>query len=235
MSLFRVTERHGAPQQRSQRTRDRILSAAWDAFTSEGFDRASTKRIAAAAGVNSALIFRYFGSKHGLYQEAVLEPLQHQLSAFVETWDSYGRVPHPASRTATDFLGGLYDLFRGSPDVAQALMTVGSAGDHERAREFSARFEHLLGRVDDVVDSEAGERGWSAYDTRLTTRISFGIAFSFAVLGDLLFPPASPQPSRDDLVDGMAAYVLRSISNPGGATPWQAPPDTDPPAVSGGR
>lgn len=218
-----------APQQRSQRTRDRILSAAWDAFTSEGFDRASTKRIAAAAGVNSALIFRYFGSKDGLYQVAVLEPLQRQLAAFVETWDSYGRVPHPASRTATDFLGGLYDLFRGSPDVAQALMSVGSAGDHERAQDFSARFEHLLSRVDDVVDAEASERGWSAYDTRLTTRISFGIAFSFAVLGDLLFPPASPQPSRDDLVEGMAAYVLRSISNPGGATPWQAAPDAGTP------
>ncbi|HEY1973687.1 MAG TPA: TetR/AcrR family transcriptional regulator [Pseudonocardia sp.] len=210
------------PQARSRRTRDRILNAAWDAFTSEGFDRASTKRIAAAAGVNSSLIFRYFGSKDGLYQEAVLEPLQRQLAAFVQTWDSYGRAPHPATRTATDFLGGLYDLFRSSPEVAQALMSVGSAGDHERAREFSARFEHLLSRVDDVVDAEARERGWSAYNTRLTTRITFGIAFSFAVLGDLLFPPASPQPSRDDLVNGMAAYVLRSISNPGGATPWQA-------------
>ena len=204
------------PQQRSLRTRERILSAAWDAFTSEGFDRASTKRIAAAAGVNSSMIFRYFGSKSGLYEEAVLEPLQRQLTEFVRTWESYGSLPHPATRTATDFLGGLYDLFRGSPDVAQALISVGTATEHERIREFIDRIERLLRRVDDVVDAEARERGWSAYDTRFTTRISFGIAFSMAVLGDLLFPPASPQPTREDLVDGMAAYVLRSISNPGG-------------------
>jgi AcrR family transcriptional regulator len=212
-----------APGPRSQRTRDRILQAAWDTFISEGFDRASTKRIAADAGVNSALIFRYFGSKSGLYQAAVLQPLQQQLNAFIESWESYGRSPHPATRTAVDFLGGLYDLFTANPEVAQALMTVGATAGDPGAREFSARFENLLSRVDDVVDAEAGARGWSSYNTRPTTRISFGIAFSFAMLHDLLFPLSSARPSRDEIVEGMSAYVLRSISNAGGPMPWHGP------------
>jgi AcrR family transcriptional regulator len=201
------------PQQRSVRTRERILDAAGQAFHREGFDRASTKRIAAAAGVNSSMIFRYFGSKSGLYEEAVLEPLQRRLGEFVRSWDAYGNEPHPAARTATDFLGGLYDLLTDNPEVARALVSIGTHGAGEG--DVAARIDDLLRRVDEVVDAEARERGWSGYDTRFTTRISFGIAFSFAVLGDLLFPPARPQPSRDEMVEGMATYVLRSISSPG--------------------
>lgn len=53
-------------------TRADLLSAAMRLFTLHGYDRTTTRDIAAAAGVNVALIARYFGSKDGLYA-AVLE------------------------------------------------------------------------------------------------------------------------------------------------------------------
>ena len=53
-------------------TKSVILAAAKRAFTAKGFDAAGVRDIAADAGVNIALINRYFGSKEGLFMEAVV-------------------------------------------------------------------------------------------------------------------------------------------------------------------
>lgn len=49
-------------------TRGRILDAAAQLFTERGYDGASTRAIAARAGVNEVTLFRQFGSKKGLFQ-----------------------------------------------------------------------------------------------------------------------------------------------------------------------
>lgn len=52
-------------------TREAILRAALQAFAQRGFDGASTREIAAAAGVNHGLLRHYFGPKQKLWQAAV--------------------------------------------------------------------------------------------------------------------------------------------------------------------
>ncbi|MDE0589980.1 TetR family transcriptional regulator [Halocynthiibacter sp. C4] len=52
-------------------TREDILTAAQKLFTAKGFDGAGMREIAAEAGINVALINRYYGSKHGLYKAVV--------------------------------------------------------------------------------------------------------------------------------------------------------------------
>ncbi|PSK99527.1 TetR family transcriptional regulator [Murinocardiopsis flavida] len=54
-------------------TRKRILDSARELFTAEGYAQVSSRRIAAAAGVNVALINRYFGAKRGLLAEVIAE------------------------------------------------------------------------------------------------------------------------------------------------------------------
>jgi TetR/AcrR family transcriptional regulator len=64
---------HGARRQaRSGETRAAILGAAEQIFASAGLEGARTDAIAAAAGVNKALLYYYFKSKEALY-EAVVE------------------------------------------------------------------------------------------------------------------------------------------------------------------
>ena len=57
----------GAPRGDSAVTRKVILAAARDLFATHGVDGVSVRQIAAAAGVNHALVHRYFGTKerHG--------------------------------------------------------------------------------------------------------------------------------------------------------------------------
>lgn len=59
------------PADRPVETRDRILDAALREFASNGLAGARTERIAAAAGVNKALLYYYFESKEKLYHAAL--------------------------------------------------------------------------------------------------------------------------------------------------------------------
>lgn len=52
-------------------TRSAILNAAVNVFSQHGFRGSTTRRIADAASVNEVTIFRYFGSKEALIQEAI--------------------------------------------------------------------------------------------------------------------------------------------------------------------
>jgi TetR/AcrR family transcriptional regulator len=54
-------------------SRQRILDAALDEFTEFGLSGARVDRIAAAAGVNKAMLYYYFASKENLYKQAVQE------------------------------------------------------------------------------------------------------------------------------------------------------------------
>jgi len=56
----------------AQATADRIRHCAQAVFHEKGYDAATTREIANRAGVNIALIKRYYGSKLGLFKAAVL-------------------------------------------------------------------------------------------------------------------------------------------------------------------
>lgn len=58
-------------QQATASSAEKILQAATHLFAQENFNAVSIKQIAAASGVNSALISYYFGGKKNLYQEVL--------------------------------------------------------------------------------------------------------------------------------------------------------------------
>src|SRR5688500_5386572 len=57
--------------------RDRILQAAAHVYAETGFRGATTRRIAAAAGVNEVTLFRIFGSKSALLDEVLQAGASH--------------------------------------------------------------------------------------------------------------------------------------------------------------
>lgn len=61
----RASEARARPRDR-RATREALLEAAVEVFARRGYDAATTRELAAAAGVNEGLIQRYFGGKAGL-------------------------------------------------------------------------------------------------------------------------------------------------------------------------
>ncbi|WP_431806689.1 TetR family transcriptional regulator [Microbacterium paraoxydans] len=72
---------HAAPRRRGRPrggsdSRERILAAAVDEFGEHGYDGSTVRSIAGRAGVDSALVHHYFGTKADLFAEAVGIPLR---------------------------------------------------------------------------------------------------------------------------------------------------------------
>ncbi|MFE5893102.1 TetR family transcriptional regulator [Streptomyces sp. Marseille-Q5077] len=59
------------PRTESADTRDRILNAAREEFSERGYEKTSVRGIAKAAGVDSALVHHYFGTKEQVFEASV--------------------------------------------------------------------------------------------------------------------------------------------------------------------
>src|SRR5262245_49772559 len=74
--------RKTASQKRSRLTVEALLEATTRVLTREGYDRASTNKIAAVAGVSIGSLYQYFPSKEALVA-AVIDRHTHELSQVV--------------------------------------------------------------------------------------------------------------------------------------------------------
>lgn len=96
-----------ARRRNAEATRQDILDAARGRFACEGYDRAGLREIAADAGVDAALISRYFGSKDELFS-AVLASTSNAEELFHGTPEEFAaRMAHmmvrePQSDTKLD-------------------------------------------------------------------------------------------------------------------------------------
>ena len=75
MTEQKPLRRRGRPRGGSD-SRERIIGAAVDEFGEQGYDGATIRSIAARAGVDSALVHHYFGTKADLFAEAIGIPLR---------------------------------------------------------------------------------------------------------------------------------------------------------------
>ena len=66
-----TTPRAGSRADQRRRTEARILDAATQVFISAGYDRATIRAVASAAGVDAGLVMHYFGSKQELYRRVI--------------------------------------------------------------------------------------------------------------------------------------------------------------------
>src|SRR5215813_10824980 len=79
---LQTNPRKSACQERSRLTVDAILEATTRVLIKEGYDRASTNKIAAVAGVSIGSLYQYFPSKEALVA-AVIDRHTHELTQVV--------------------------------------------------------------------------------------------------------------------------------------------------------
>jgi TetR/AcrR family transcriptional regulator len=114
------------PARRRATTRAAILAAAERVFAEAGLAGARTEAIAAAAGVNKALLYYYFQSKERLYA-AVIED---HLRAFNRQALALLAAPGPARVVLLRYVGLHFDFIsarhRHAPLFQQLMMTGGA-------------------------------------------------------------------------------------------------------------
>jgi AcrR family transcriptional regulator len=90
------TKRRVIPkQERAQASAEAILSAAEQLLRERGFARMTTNRIAARAGVNVALVYRYFAGKEAIVAALIERFTQATLDAFERVLETHADAPLP--------------------------------------------------------------------------------------------------------------------------------------------
>src|SRR5947209_18715806 len=102
-----------APRRRLRRKdRERLmLHAAGEAFAAQGFHRASMEPIATAAGITKPMLYRYFGSKEGLYA-AYVRASGRELVDSVRAPETRGEAPEVRLRAGIRAFLGYVDAHR---------------------------------------------------------------------------------------------------------------------------
>ncbi|MFB6640353.1 TetR family transcriptional regulator [Streptomyces chartreusis] len=141
------------PRAESADTRDRILDAAREEFAERGYDKTSVRGIAKAAGVDSALVHHYFGTKEQVFEAAVEVALVPALAVR----DAVLEVPlDDVGERLTRFLFGLWE----NPVTRRPLLAiVRSAVNNEAAATVFRRLvsAQLLRRIAGEIDAPDAE------------------------------------------------------------------------------
>lgn len=129
-------------------TRDQLLAAADRLFAEHGATGVSLRELASEAGVTSAMVHYYFGSKDGLYDamlERTFERVIERVNALVERGRLDADAPHDPLR---DLLEILTSTFAAEPWLpALVVREVLSEGGRLREgfiRNYASRMAHLL-------------------------------------------------------------------------------------------
>ncbi len=122
-----ATKRLPAEQRRKQ-----ILKCAIRVFAKKGYHGATTKKISEEAGVAEALIYRYFGSKQGLFTDAVQRTSERLVGGLEAALGAFPNDPGRALKRVYEFYLKLLVKQR---DFAKMIFLVSAELDDPEIRE----------------------------------------------------------------------------------------------------
>ncbi len=185
------------------------LEAARKLFAQKDYRSTTTKEIAEAAGVAEHLLFRHFGSKAALFNEAVVAPFLEYVDDLSSRWDSLDGGPGSAEAVGAEFLGGLYDLFVENRGLVMTLWGADALSDEELVETGIMEIDRAIavlaelgGKATDILGVDAGHQ-------ELAARSTVAMVAGMAAFGSTFF--GGTRPSRDAIVDEITQATLHGF------------------------
>lgn len=190
--------------QRGEETRARIIEAALDLFGAHGFDGASTRDIASAAGVNAPALQYYFDNKEGVYLACIQYIVDH-VWARLDPSVSAAEAVLARPDAPDDALIDAYLAIQG-----EFVMFASECGDTNPWRQFLARERAGLGPP----------AAFEVFDQGLNRRL-FGVTSS--LIGRLTGRPATDEITRirTIAIDGQGSAFPMKKRNVLRAMAWE--------------
>ena len=193
-----------------------VLKAAHKLFTDRGYHGTTTKQIAEEAGVGEPVIFRNFGTKAGLFEEAVLKPFTEFIDEWATSWD---RKP-PATDAEVivrSFVKGIYGHVEEHRELLRTLMAARVQGGEKVldkiAAEVSQQYADALRVMRRVVLEQGAARDYRSIDPPVTVAVAAGAVMSVLLLDDWLFPGHERRPSKTRQIEELTRMLLHGIAH----------------------
>jgi AcrR family transcriptional regulator len=191
----------------SEAAKKKIMDAASGLFARHGVNGVSIRDIAAEAGMNHALIIRYFGSKDGL----VTEILRREISALTGAYSA--RPEQSAGETLAKLRGVLLNSLTAQQDTMRLILRSGLDGlspesyvdpNAERAATLMAKW---------IASRQTNE---NLPDAKLVSVVVMGTLFSLTAIAPWLMtsvglPPEDFANRKKDIVDVLIWIMLQAV------------------------
>jgi AcrR family transcriptional regulator len=199
----RTTPRKKPRQERSQATVEAILDATARVLCTTGYDRASTNRIALAAGVSVGSLYQYFPSKEALVAALAARHMAAMSALVRDKLAEVAAAPMPeAVRT---IIMAMFEAHAVEPRLHKVLIEeVPRIGRLENLRHVERETETLVATL---LESRKSELRRTNVETMALLLVTVVEAVTHAAVLDEL-APARSRAMADELTDLVLRYLV---------------------------
>lgn len=186
-----------------------LLDAAKKLFARRDYRSTTTKEIAQAAGVSEYLLFRHFGSKAGLFREALVLPFTGFLDDFRETWQSVDPEATDEEELSRQFVGQLYDILVENQGLLLTLVASDGLSDEEIEAAGVGDIRRALSVLGKISAEGMTLRGMHSSQPDLPAHSTVAMIVGMVALRSTFF--GNTPPSREAIVDELNQAVLHGF------------------------
>jgi AcrR family transcriptional regulator len=206
-------QRSALMQERLAENRERILRAARTLVAQGGFREASINAVAAAAGLSTGALYRYFPSKADLFVEVLTEAVRRECAILREIIARPGTADQRLRAAVESFARRALE----GPHLAYAFIAEPIDPEVDAARilcrqEFSDVFKTVLGQ-----GVTSGEFPKQSVDVAAACIVG---AFTEALVRPVA--PTTPRSKDEKLVEAIVDFCARAVSGAPAAPPKPA-------------
>lgn len=207
----RSSSRGSTPPTRRPRGEARrlLLDAARDLFARKDYRATTTREIAEAAGVSEYLLFRHFGSKAGLFREALVLPFTTFLDEFRTTWQAVVPEETDEEELSRQFVGPLYDVLIEHQGLLLTLVAADGLSDEDLEAAGIADIRRALTVLGEISAEGMQLRGKRSRQPNLPAHSTVAMIVGMVALRSTFF--GSTPPPREAIVDELVQAILHGF------------------------
>jgi AcrR family transcriptional regulator len=201
------------PTRRSRRSgnevRKQLLDAASAEFLQKGFTAARTASIARKADATEAQLFRYFGSKRGLFREAIFRQLSLDFADFgIDSFAGLQETSSKEQQTANDYITNLQGFLVEHADLLTTLLAmpaeIEGSTDEPVAIDGLQDFFAVCTKV-----MASRVTGTPPVAPALMARFAFATVLGATLFQHWIFPRGLAD--QEELENGLATFIVEAL------------------------
>ena len=186
-----------------------LLDAARELFARQDYRGTTTREIAEAAGVTEYLLFRHFGSKAGLFREALVLPFTNFVDDFGKTWQAVVPEETEEDELAKQFVGQLYDVLVQHQGLLLTLIASDGLSEEEIDSAGIADIRRALTVLGQISAEGMSIRGMRSSQPDLPAHSTVAMIVGMVALRSTFY--GSEPPPREAIVDELVQATLHGF------------------------
>ncbi|HEX3036566.1 MAG TPA: TetR/AcrR family transcriptional regulator [Thermodesulfobacteriota bacterium] len=195
----------------SSKTRIKILEAAIKLFAENGFNGTTTKQIAEEAGVNEALIFRYFSTKRELYGAIIERKIEEEpgiempIEAHRETRDD-GLIFRSVGMK-------MFECVENDQTFVRLLYFSALEGHELSDMFFDTYVEYVRMMLSDYIEQRISEGAFKNINPLLAARAFIGMIVNYIIVQELFGEKKKKRINKEEVVETFVQIFLHGIKS----------------------